>query len=51
MPALPPLMLLLSVHALPVVNALTHSLKSTARYRAVWLLMIKIELDPAVDLI
>jgi len=49
MPALPPLMLLLSVHALPVVNALTRSLKSTACSRAVWLLTIKIEFDPAID--
>jgi len=32
-----PLMSLLSVHALQVVNALTRSLKSTARSRAVWI--------------
>jgi len=49
MSALPPLMSLLGVHALPVVNALTCSLKSTARSGAVQILMIKIEFNPAID--
>jgi len=35
MPALPPLMSLLGVHALLVVNAVTRSLKMTAQSRAV----------------
>ena len=37
------------VHAQPVVNALTRSLKSTARSRAVQILMIKMEFDSAMD--
>ena len=45
-----PLMSLLGVHALPVVNALTRSLKSTARSRAVRrILTSKIKFDAAVD--
>jgi len=47
--ALSPLMSLLGVHALPVVNTLMHSLKSTTCSRAVWILTIKIEFDPAVN--
>jgi len=49
MSALPPLMSLLGVHALPVVNALRCALKLTARSRAVQILTIKIEFDPTVD--
>jgi len=41
---LPPLMSLIGVHALPVVNAVTRSLKSTARSRA-----LRIGFDPAAD--
>ena len=44
--ALPPLMSLIGAHALPVVNAVTRSLKSTARSTAV---RIKIGFDPAAD--
>jgi len=46
MSALPPLMSLIGAHALPVVNAVTRSLKSTARSTAV---RIKIGFDPAAD--
>ena len=44
MSALPPLMSLIGVHALLVVNAVTRSLKSTARSRAQ-----RIGFDPAAD--
>jgi len=43
------LMSLLGVHALPVVNAVTRSLKSTAQSRAVRIWTIKIGFDPAAD--
>jgi len=49
MSALPPLMSLLGVHALPVVTALRCALRLTARSRAVQILTIKIEFDPTVD--
>jgi len=51
MSALLPLMWLLGIHVLPVVNAVTCSLKSTAWSRAVWIWTIKVEFDPAADLI
>jgi len=44
MSALPPLMSLYRAHALPVVNAVTRSLTSTTRSRAV-----RIGFDPAAD--
>ena len=47
MSALPPLMSLVSIQALPVVNAIMRSLKSTARSRAVRIWTIKIGFDPA----
>jgi len=43
------LMSLLGVHALPVVNDVTRSLKSTTRSRAVRIWTIKIGFDPAAD--
>jgi len=49
MSALPPLMTLLGVCVLPVVNAVTRSLKSTARSRAVQIWTIKIGFDPDAD--
>jgi len=49
MSAFPPLMLLIGVNALPVVNAVMRSLKSTARPRAVQIWTIKIGFDPATD--
>ena len=44
MSALPPLMSLIGAHALPVVNTVTRSLKSTVRSRA-----LRIGFDPAAD--
>jgi len=44
-----PLMSLLGVHAVPVVNAVTRSLKSTTRSRPVRMRTIKIGFDPAAD--
>jgi len=38
------------LHALPIISALMRSLKSTVQSRAVRILMMKIEFDPAVDL-
>jgi len=49
MSALPPLLSLLGIHALPVVNAVTRSLKSTAWFTAVRIWTIKIGFDPAAD--
>jgi len=49
MSALPPLMSLLSVNALPAVNAVTRSLESAARSRAVRIRAMKIGFDPAAD--
>ena len=49
MSALPPLMSLLRVHALPVVNAIMCSLKSTVQSRAVHIWTFKIGFDPAAD--
>jgi len=51
MTALPPLMTLLGIHALPVVNAVACSLKLTALSRAERILTMKIIFDPATDLI
>jgi len=49
MSALPTLMSLLGVHDLPVVNAVTCSLKSTVWSRAVQIWTIKIGFDPATE--